>query len=212
MNGTKAQEWFLIKKNWMEELKDLSNEEFGLLVRSLFTSGEPEGTLKMIYGLLKDEYDRVNANREEGLLKRREASLKGVEARKNKTSGEPEVNRTHTHTHTPTHTQTQTPTGTPIEKNTPTNTKKKKSTYRKAKERGIYKDRDKLVIDPTDKELDKIDSMDSKEFLEYAEGKSYEYWVDSKQVDMYAGKELTDADRRALKKYSLNKKFNEVFE
>jgi len=115
MNKAKAQEWFLIKKNWMEELKDLSNEDFGLLVRSLFTSGEPEGTLKMIYGLLKDEYGRVNANREEGLLKRREASLKGVEARKNKTSGEPEVNRTHTQTRT----QTQTPTGTPIEKNTP---------------------------------------------------------------------------------------------
>jgi len=111
MNKSKAQEWFLIKKNWMEELKDLSNEEFGLLVRSLFTSGEPEGTLKMIYGLLKDEYDRVNDKREEGLLKRREASVKGVIARKNKTSGttsgEPKVNRTHTHTQT--HTLTDTP-------------------------------------------------------------------------------------------------------
>ena len=123
MNKTKAQEWFLIKKNWMEELKDLSNEEFGLLVRSLFTSGEPEGTLKMIYCLLKDEYDRVNDKREEGLLKRREASVKGVIARKNKTSGttsgEPKVNRTHT--------QTSTLTDTPIEESiqsTITNTEK----------------------------------------------------------------------------------------
>ena len=123
MNKTKAQEWFLIKKNWMEELKDLSKEEFGTLIYSLFTSEAPEGNLRMIYGLLKDEYDRVNGKREEGLLKRREASLKGVEARKNKTSGttsgEPKVNRTHT--------QTSTLTDTPIEESiqsTITNTEK----------------------------------------------------------------------------------------
>ena len=126
MNKLKAQEWFLIKKNWMVELNDLSNEEFGLLVRSLYTSGQPEGTLKMIYGLLKDEYDRVNNKREEGLLKRREASLKGVIARKNKTSGitsgEPKVNRTHT--------QTSTLTDTPIEESiqsTITKTEKEKA-------------------------------------------------------------------------------------
>ncbi len=126
MNKLKAQEWFLIKKNWMVELNDLSNEEFGLLVRSLYTSGQPEGTLKMIYGLLKDEYDRVNNKREEGLLKRREASLKGVIARKNKTSGitsgEPKVNRTHT--------QTITLTDTPIEESiqsTITKTEKEKA-------------------------------------------------------------------------------------
>ena len=123
MNKSKAQEWFLIKKNWMVELKDLSNEDFGLLVRSLYTSGAPEGTLKMIYGLLKDEYDRVNEKREEGLLKRRQGSLKAVEARKNKTSGntsgEPKVDRTHT--------QTSTLTDTPIEESiqsTITNTEK----------------------------------------------------------------------------------------
>ena len=106
MSKTKAQEWFLIKKNWMEELEDLSNEQFGLLVRSLYTSGEPEGILKSIYGVIKDEFDRVNEHREGYLAKRREASLKGVEARKNKTSGitsgEPKVNRTHTHTPTET--------------------------------------------------------------------------------------------------------------
>ena len=126
MNKLKAQEWFLIKKNWMVELNDLSNEEFGLLVRSLYTSGQPEGTLKMIYGLLKDEYDRVNNKREDGLLKRREASLKGVIARKNKTSGitsgEPKVNRTHT--------QTSTLTDTPIEESiqsTITKTEKEKA-------------------------------------------------------------------------------------
>ena len=107
---------------------------------------------------------------------------------------------------------TTTTTDTSTETITSTNTKKKKNTYTKAKERGLYKDRDKLIIDPTDEELDKIDSMDSKEYLEYVEDKSYEYWVDSKQVDMYAGKELTDAERKALKKYNITKKFNEVFE
>ena len=126
MNKSKAQEWFLIKKNWMVELKDLSNEEFGLLVRSLYTSGAPEGTLKMIYGLLKDEYDRVNEKREEGLLKRRQGSLKAVEARKNKTSGitsgEPQVNRTHTHTST----LTDTPIGESIQ-STITKTGKEKA-------------------------------------------------------------------------------------
>ena len=107
----KAQEWFLIKKNWMDELKDLSREDFGTLIYCLFTSQAPEGHLKLIYGLLKDEFDRVNEHREGYLAKRREASLKGVEARKNKTSGgtsgKPKVDRTHTHTHT--HTPTSTP-------------------------------------------------------------------------------------------------------
>lgn len=106
MSKIKAQEWFLFKKNWMDELKDLSNEEFGLLVRSLYTSGKPEGTLRMFFNLLKDEFDRVNEHREGYLAKRRAASLKGVEARRNNTSdvtsGEPLVDRTHTHTHTDT--------------------------------------------------------------------------------------------------------------
>lgn len=116
MKKTQMQEWFLLKKNWMEDLKDLSNEDFGLLVRSLFTSGVPEGHLKMIYGLLKDEFDRVNEKREEGLAKRREGSKKAVEARRNNTSHTtsnapvvtPEVNRTQTQTDTHTDTKTKT--------------------------------------------------------------------------------------------------------
>jgi hypothetical protein len=108
---TKAQEWFLLKKNWMEDLNNLSDEDFGRLVRSLFTSGVPQGNLSIIYGLLKDEYDRVNEKREEGLAKRREASAKAVQMR---TTGSPVVtpevlpqeHRTHTHTHTHTHTKT----------------------------------------------------------------------------------------------------------
>lgn len=95
----------------MEELNNLTDEDFGRLVRSLFTSGVPEGNLSIIYNLLKDEYDRVNEKREEGLAKRREASAKAVQMR---TSSSPVVlpevlpqgHRTHTHTHTHTITDT----------------------------------------------------------------------------------------------------------
>jgi len=105
--ATKAQEWFLVKKNWMEELEDLTDEQFGSLIRSLYSSQCPEGTQKVLYKALKDEFDRVNENREEGLRKRREASKKGNEVKsqsKQSTNpvGSPVGSRTHTHTYTPT--------------------------------------------------------------------------------------------------------------
>lgn len=91
----------------MVELDNLSNEDFGTLVRSLYTSGEPGGHLTVIYRLLKDEYDRVNQSREEGLAKRREASAKGVLARTGSLPDlppevTPQVNRTQTRTQTST--------------------------------------------------------------------------------------------------------------
>lgn len=102
---TKAQEWYLVKKNWMEELEDLTDEQFGSLIRSLYSSQCPEGTQKVLYKALKDEFDRVNENREEGLKKRREASKLGNEVKaQSKPSqdpvGSPVGSRTHTHTHT----------------------------------------------------------------------------------------------------------------
>ena len=104
---TKAQEWFLVKKNWIEELEDLTDEQFGSLIRSLYSSQCPEGVQKIIYKTLKDEFDRINENREEGLRKRREASKKGNEVKaQSKPSGAPINARTQTHTHTQTNTQT----------------------------------------------------------------------------------------------------------
>jgi hypothetical protein len=99
MKNTKAQEWFLLKKNWMEELSDLTNEEFGLLVRSLYTSEAPVGHLKTSYKVLVDEFNRVNEAREEGLKKRREGSEKAVQMRTNSSPVvSPVVHRTHTDT------------------------------------------------------------------------------------------------------------------
>lgn len=71
----------------MENLEDLNDTDFGTLVRSLFYSQCPEGSLRVTYKSLKDEFDRVNENREEGLKKRREASAK-ANAMKAKTSPE----------------------------------------------------------------------------------------------------------------------------
>ena len=106
----KAQEWFLVKKNWIGELEDLTDEQFGSLIRSLYSSQCPEGTQKIIYKTLIDEFDRVNEKREEGLRKRREASKRGNEVKaQSKPSGNPINARTHTHTRTNTHTQTVTP-------------------------------------------------------------------------------------------------------
>jgi hypothetical protein len=116
----KAQEWFLLKKNWMEDMADLSNEDFGSLVRSLFFDIEPVGTQRILFKTLRDEFNRVNETREETLRLKREGSAKGVEAkakltREHKermlevaeglTSGEPVDDRTHTHTRT--HTLTE---------------------------------------------------------------------------------------------------------
>ena len=74
---TKAQEWFLVKKNWMEWIEDLSMEQRGELFTALYTGQLPEGLLGTLVKSHMEEFARVNENREEGLAKRREASKKG---------------------------------------------------------------------------------------------------------------------------------------
>jgi len=128
-----AQEWFLIKKNWMEEMEELSNEDFGAIIRALYFDGEPVGTQRVLFKTLRDEFNRVNESREETLKLKREASKKGVETKaqlskehkermlqvaKSITSGEPNITSgepvdDRTHTHTDTHTRTDTHTHTP---------------------------------------------------------------------------------------------------
>lgn len=121
---TQAQEWFLIKKNWIEWLEELSMEERGQVLTSLFTKQLPEGLLGTLIKSHMDEFDRVNNKREEGLAKRREASKKGNEVRHNSTpSGNPltpSLSRTKTKTKTNTGTGINTITmkETPIEKDT----------------------------------------------------------------------------------------------
>jgi len=122
-----AQEWFLVKKNWMVEMEELSDEDFGGIIRALYFDSEPVGTQRVLFKTLRDEFNRVNESREETLKLKREASKKGVEAKaqlskehrekmlqvaKSVTSGEPVDDRTHTHTHTHTHTPTHTHTRT----------------------------------------------------------------------------------------------------
>ena len=113
---TKAQEWFLIKKNWMEWIEDLTMEQRGELLTSLFTRQVPEGLLGTLVKSHMEEFDRVNQKREEGLAKRREASKKGNEIKYNSTpSGNnkgtdstPTFSRTNTNTNTNTSTNTNT--------------------------------------------------------------------------------------------------------
>lgn len=126
---TKAQEWFLIKKNWLEWLEELSMEERGQVLTSLYTKQLPEGLLGTLIKSHMDEFDRVNDKREEGLAKRRAASKKGNLIKSNSTpSGNPNVTLStpslaRTKTNTKTNTMTNTKIDTPIEKSISTRTK-----------------------------------------------------------------------------------------
>lgn len=105
---TKAQEWFLIKKNWIDWIDELSMEQRGELLTALYTKQLPEGLLGTLVKSHMEEFERVNDKREEGLAKRRAASKKGNEVKYNSTpSGSvdvsvsvPSLSRTKTKTDT----------------------------------------------------------------------------------------------------------------
>lgn len=65
----------------MEELQHLTDAEFGMLIRCLYSSSIPEGSLRTAYVLLKHEYDRVNEYAEIARESRKERSKKAAEAR-----------------------------------------------------------------------------------------------------------------------------------
>jgi len=116
---TKAQEWFLIKKNWIDWIEELTLEQRGELLTSLYTKQLPEGLLGTLVKSHMDEFDRVNDKREEGLSKRREASKKGNLIKSNSTpSGNPNVTLS-----TPTLARTKTKTSTITDTGTVTKTK-----------------------------------------------------------------------------------------
>ena len=122
---TKAQEWFLVKKNWMEWIEDLSMEQRGEFFTALYTSQLPEGLLGILVKSHMEEFARVNENREEGLAKRREASKKGNEVKYQSTpSGNlegvdstPSLSRTKTKTKTSTEIETNIDLGIEISSN-----------------------------------------------------------------------------------------------
>lgn len=106
---TKAQEWFLVKKNWIDWIEDLDMEQRGILLTALYTKQVPEGLLGTLVKSHMEEFDRVNEKREEGLAKRREASKKGNEIKYQSTpSGNPvEVDTTPSLSPTKTKTNTK---------------------------------------------------------------------------------------------------------
>lgn len=63
MKATKANQWFLVKADWMEDFKDLSDADFGNLLRSLYLDECPEGTQKILFKALREEFVRVNEKR-----------------------------------------------------------------------------------------------------------------------------------------------------
>jgi hypothetical protein len=88
--STKAQEWFLVKKNWEDWLLTLTDEQAGQVFKSLYTGDLPEGLIGVLVKSHMEEFIRVNEKREEGLAKRRQASKKGNEIKYQTTpSGNP---------------------------------------------------------------------------------------------------------------------------
>lgn len=63
MKATKANQWFLVKADWIEDFKDLSDADFGNLLRSLYLDECPEGTQKILFKALREEFVRVNEKR-----------------------------------------------------------------------------------------------------------------------------------------------------
>jgi predicted transcriptional regulator len=80
---TNTQSWFLVKDNWMTDLSEMSNEEFGLLIRSLYSETKPSGQLGYLVSSMQDEFDRVNAKSKEAKSIREERSKKAAQARWN---------------------------------------------------------------------------------------------------------------------------------
>lgn len=80
---TNTQSWFLVKDNWMTDLNEMSNEEFGLLIRSLYSQIKPPGQLGYLVSSMQDEFDRVNAKSKEAKSIREERSKKAAQARWN---------------------------------------------------------------------------------------------------------------------------------
>ena len=75
------QKWFLVKLNWVEWIKEMSNEDVGKFFKGLYCSEEPEGMLGLFFKSHYAEFCRVNEKREEGLAKKAEAGKKGMATR-----------------------------------------------------------------------------------------------------------------------------------
>ena len=80
---TNTQQWFLVKLNWYDWMKDLTDEEVGKFFKALYSSSEPEGMLGVLFKSHYEEFIRVNEKRQEGLLKKAEAGKKGMTSRWN---------------------------------------------------------------------------------------------------------------------------------
>jgi hypothetical protein len=81
MKNNKTQSWFLVKDNWMTDLNDLSNEDFGLLIRSLYSQTKPSGLLGTLVSSMQDEFTRVNSNSKQAKEERSIKAAKAAQAR-----------------------------------------------------------------------------------------------------------------------------------
>ena len=61
----KKKEWFLVKECWMEDFKDLTDAEFGMLIRGLYSNSSTSKSLDMLRKAIQTEFNIVNAKAKE---------------------------------------------------------------------------------------------------------------------------------------------------
>ena len=76
MKTTKANQWYLVKADWMVDFEDLTDAEFGQLIRSLYADECPEGSQRVLFKALREEFVRVNEKRTTSLALRKAGSEK----------------------------------------------------------------------------------------------------------------------------------------
>lgn len=78
---SKDKKWFLVKKEWTEN-ELLTDKQYGMLIRALYSSSMPEDDLvKGMYIAYMQEYARVNGFMHEQAQARTDKAKKAAEAR-----------------------------------------------------------------------------------------------------------------------------------
>lgn len=93
----KQKEWFLIKQSWVEDFKDLTDAEFGMLIRGLYSGTcTSVKSLDMLRKAIQSEFDIVNTKAEESYKARSSKAKDAANARWSKHK-ELEQERMHKH-------------------------------------------------------------------------------------------------------------------
>jgi len=93
----KKREWFLVKDSWMDDFKDLSDAEFGMLIRGLYSnSATSTRNLDMLRKAIQTEFLIVNEKAKESYETRSSKAKDAANARWSKYK-ESEQERMHKH-------------------------------------------------------------------------------------------------------------------